>query len=284
MVQAGFPNYLTKMVRCYLANRSFRVSLSGATSDTQAVAAGVPQGSILGPILFNVYTSDVPQLPGGCTLALYADDSGIMANGRTPKVYRSRLQRGVTAYVAYLAAWKIKVNESKSQAILFRHRPSPKLLPPPDCVIRVNGCPVEWMKEVEYLGITFDENRTYRSHTDKLRNKTLGLLKALYPLICRRSRLSLRNKIAVFKSIIAPMIDYAMPVWGTCAEMHKRKLQVAQNRLLRMILDAPFGTRTSDLHRDAGCRRVDDRIAEAIDGFILSAAGSEHPLIRALVS
>lgn len=284
LVQANVPNYLTRMVRNYLSNRTFRVHLSGTTSELQVVPAGVPQGSLLGPMLYNIYTSDVPELPAGCSLALYADDSAIMANGRTPMHYRSRLQRGVTAYVSYLASWKIKVNEAKSQAIVFRHRPSPKLLPPDDCFIRVNGHPVDWSNEVSYLGVTIDNKQLYHTHTDKLKIRCIGLLKSLYPLISRRSKLSRCNKLAVFNVIIAPMVNYAMPVWGTCAETHKKKLQVVQNRLLRTILDAPFDTRITELHRTAGCKTIQERIDDSIENFIMSATASEHPLIRALVN
>lgn len=283
LVQADVPTYIVKMVRNYLSNRTFRVHLPGATSEVKAIAAGVPQGSLLGPMLYNLYTSDVPQLPGGCILALYADDSAIMANGRTPTIYRSRLQQGVTAYVAYLTSWKIKVNEAKSQAILFRHRPSPKLLPPPECFIRINGCPVDWTSEVGYLGVTIDDKLTYRAHTDNLKWRCLGLLKKLYPLIKRRSRLSRRNKLAVFNAIIAPMVNYAMPSWGTCAATHKRKLQVVQNRLLRTILDVPNNTRVSELHRAAGCKTIEERVEDAIDSLFVTATASEYPLIRALV-
>lgn len=284
LVQANVPGYLVKMVRNYLSNRTFQVHLSGVKSDVMAITAGVPQGSLLGPMLYNLYTSDVPQLPAGCILALYADDSAIIANGRTPKDYRSRLQRGVTAYVTYLTSWKIKVNEAKSQAILFRHRQSPKLLPPPDCFIRVNRCPVEWSNEVGYLGVTIDNKLIYRSHTDILKRRCIGLLKSVYPLINRRSRLSRRNKLATFTAIIAPVVNYAMPVWGTCAATHVKKLQVVQNRFLRTILDASYDTRISELHRAAGCKTVQQRIEESIDSFIVSATHSEHPLIRALVN
>lgn len=65
------------------------------------MVAGVPQG---GSILHNLYTSDVTQLPAGCNLALYAWDSEIIANGRTPMQYQSQFQQGVTAYVAYRTA------------------------------------------------------------------------------------------------------------------------------------------------------------------------------------
>lgn len=284
LVQANFPTYIIKMVRSYLSNRTFQVHLAGAKSELQEVAAGVPQGSVLGPILYNLYTSDVPPLPAGCSLALYADDSAILANGRTPTHYRSRLQQGVTTYVSYLTSWKIKVNEAKTQAIVFRHRLSPKLLPPPDCFIRVNGCPVDWSNEAGYLGITIDDKLNYRAHTDKLKQRCMGLLKSLYPLICRRSRLSRQNKLAVFKMIIAPVVNYAMPVWGLCAETHKKKLQVVQNKLLRTILDAPFDTRISELHRAAGCRTIQQRIEDSIDNLYVSASASEYPLIRALVT
>lgn len=284
LVQANVPSYLTRMVRNYLSNRQFRVHLSGSASELKDVPAGVPQGSLLGPILYNIYTSDVPRLPAGCSLALYADDSAIMANGRTPAIYRSRLQQGVTTYVTYLADWKIKVNEAKSQAILFRHRPSPKLLPPDTCFIRVNNRPVEWENEVVYLGVTIDSKQLYRSHTDKLKSRCIGLLKSLYPLISRRSKLSSRNKLAVFKCIVAPVVNYAMPVWGSCAETHKKKLQVVQNRLLRTILDVPYNTRISELHRTAGCKTIQERIEDSLQDFVVSAAHSENPLIRAIVN
>ncbi|KAL9703243.1 hypothetical protein quinque_006761 [Culex quinquefasciatus] len=262
--EANVPDYLTRILRSYLSERKFQVHLSGAVSEVQDVAAGVPQAD--------------------CKLALYADDSAIIANGRTPAHYRSRLQQGVSTYVAYLASWKIKVNESKTQAILFRHRLSPKLLPPPDCYVRVNGCIVPWLQEVIYLGVIFDCKLLYRAHTDSLKGRCTGLLKALYPLIARRSRLSRRNKLALLKSVIAPVVNYAMAVWGKCAATHKQKLQVVQNRLLRIILDVPHDTRTRDLHRIADYKTVEQRIEDSLDRLFLSATASEYPLIRALAT
>ncbi|KAL1380663.1 hypothetical protein pipiens_014021 [Culex pipiens pipiens] len=106
----------------------------------------------------------------------------IIANGRTPAHYRSRLQQGVSTYVAYLVSWKIKVNESKTPTVA-------SCQPPPDCYVRVNGCIVPWLQEV-YLGVIFDCKLLYRAHTDSLKGRCTGLLKALYPLIAGRSRLS----------------------------------------------------------------------------------------------
>ncbi|KAL1378283.1 hypothetical protein pipiens_015682 [Culex pipiens pipiens] len=263
-VGPNVPTYLTRLLRSYLSERKFRVHLPGAISEVQEVAAGVAQGSLIGPILYVLFTSDVPPLPAGCSLALYADDSAIVANGRTPTHYRSRLQQGVTADP-------------------LRHRPSPKLLPPPDCYLRVNGCIVPWMEEVIYLGLIFDTKLLYRAHTDSLKRRCSGLVKALYPLIARGSRLSLKNKLAIVKSVVAPVVNYAMPVWGKCAETHKRKLQVVQNRLLKIVLNAPFDTRTSELHRVSGCKTIQQRLEDSLDRLHLSATASEHPLIRALV-
>lgn len=284
MVQAGFPMFLTRMIRSYLHERKFQVIVAGSRSELCEAAAGVPQGSLLSPTLYNVYTSDVPLLPAGCSLALYADDSAIIANGRQPAHYRSRLQQGVSCYVSYLHSWKIKVNEEKIQAILFKHRPSPKLSPPPDCFIQVNGCPVKWSSEITYLGVIIDEKLLYRAHTDKIKQRCTMLLQLLYPLIKRGSILSLRNKVAVFNAIIAPVVNYAMPLWGSCAEVHKKKLQVIQNRLLRTILNLPRETRISDLHRIAKCKTINERIEDAFNWFIASAQSSENTLIRAVIN
>lgn len=93
LAHANTPSFLTRMIRNYLANRSFKVHLSGASSTAKEVPARVPQASLLASILYNLYTSDVPQLPVGRSLALYVDDSAIIANGRIPQHYRPLLQQ-----------------------------------------------------------------------------------------------------------------------------------------------------------------------------------------------
>jgi hypothetical protein len=137
---------------------------------------------------------------------------------------------------------------------------------------------------VTYLGVTLDDKLLYSAHVDNLKQRCIVLMKSLYPLICRKSRLSQRNKLAVYKSIIEPVVNYAMPVWGSCAETHKRKLQICQNRVLRNILDAPFDTRIRYLHQVAGCKTVQERIDASYESFVEGAISSNHQIIRALVN
>ena len=83
--------YLIKIIRNYLKDRRYKVSLYGVNSNTFSIPAGVPQGSLLGPVLYNIYTSDVPQLPDAGVLAFFADDTAVMVKGRKPCEHRHRL-------------------------------------------------------------------------------------------------------------------------------------------------------------------------------------------------
>lgn len=146
----------------------------------------------------------------------------------------------------------------------------------------MDGTRVEWSAEVLYLGLLFDEKLLFRSHVEKTVVKSSALVRNLYPLICRRSRLSRVNKLAVFNQIIAPAIHYAAPVWESCAQTHKNKLQVAQNRALRMILDRPYDTRISDLHEEANIAKLDVRILDIKNKFVEKCATSQYALISNL--
>ena len=278
----NFPSYLTKIICSYLRQRSFRVSLNGCLSNTFSIPAGVPQGSLLGPLLYNIYTSDIPSLGDGCVLFLFADDTAIAVKGRMPREITNKLQRCLDAFVEYANTWKIKINASKTQTIMFLHRQSPKLKPPPSCVVVMNGTGVEWSSEVTYLGLLFDEKLLFRSHVERTLVKCSALVRSLYPLICRRSRLSRTNKLAVYKQIIAPAVFYAAPVWESCAQTHRNKIQVAQNRILRMILDCPYDTRITDLHQEAATPRVDAKITETKTKFVHKCQHSEYALISGL--
>lgn len=282
LVSLNVPTYLIKIIQNYLSQRHFKVSLNGKNSKEFPIPAGVPQGSLLGPILYNIYTSDIPRLPDGSGIFLFADDTAITVKGRTPNELKNKLQRSLDVFVNYAKSWKIKINESKTQAIMFLHRQSPKLIPSANCKVEIAGAKIDWSPEVLYLGVIYDAKLLFRSHVDKTINKCQTLVKCLYPLINRRSRLSTRNKLTVYKQIILPVIDYAAPVWESCAYTHKRRIQVSQNKTLKMILNLPFDTRTVEVHQQAGVDPIDERIQKHLNKFKSKCDNSEYELVNSL--
>lgn len=278
----NFPNYLIKIIQHYLKDRQFRVAIDGEISDSLLIPAGVPQGSLLGPILYSIYTSDVPQLPDGCYLSLFADDTALMVKGRNTKTAVRKLQECLDSFQQYASLWKIKLNAAKTQVIIFPYNRSPRLLPPENCKIVMDGFPLDWSAEVMYLGLTIDQKLLFRSHVDKVKAKCNKIVKALYPLINRRSKLCLKNKIAIYKQIIAPVIEYAMPVWRTTAMIHRKTLQIVQNKTLKMILNVPNHTRTVEVHSLAGVQMLEQRIATIFNNFREKCQQSDHIMINSL--
>lgn len=278
----NFPNYLIKIIQHYLKDRQFRVALSGELSDSLQIPAGVPQGSLLGPILYSIYTSDVPQLPDGCYLSLFADDTAIMVKGRNTRTTVKKLQECLNSFQQYASLWKIKLNAAKTQVIVFPYNRSPKLLPPDDCKIVMDGVSIDWSTDVLYLGLTIDQKLLFRSHVEKTKTKCNKIVKALYPLINRRSKLCLKNKIAIFKQIISPVIDYAMPVWQSTAMSHRKTLQIVQNKALKMILNVPYHTKNTEVHDIAGVQMLDQKIIANFDKFKTKCQQSEYAMINTL--
>lgn len=278
LLRFNFPVYLVKIISDYLDGRTSRVSIGNALSDPYPVTAGVPQGSILGPLLYSLFTSDIPPLPGGGTLSLFADDSAISYIGRVMRTLVSKLQSGLDAYVSYLSDWKICVNGAKTQAIVFPHRNTERLKPTTN--IKVQNSEIEWSKMVRYIGLTLDQKLLFGAHIDDRVVKGTVLLKRLYPLINRRSKLSVTNKLAVYKAIVAPMLEYGSPVWQGCAKTHRRKLQVLQNKYLKMILNLPHRTRTTEVHRLANHAIIDQRLSTINERHRQKAIVSEFESIR----
>lgn len=193
LIRFNFPTYIIKQIRSYLEQRSSKVFISGTLSDAYNVVAGVPQGSILGPLLYNLYISDIPPLPNGGQISLFADDTAIIYNGRVIKHLTSNLQKGLNTYVKYLQSWKVNVNIAKTQTIVFPHRNKQKLLNPP-MEVSVMGQNIPWSAEVRYLGLVLDKKLTFRPHVEATVGKCMMLLNKLYPLITAGQNSRTRTK------------------------------------------------------------------------------------------
>ena len=281
----NFPIYIIKLIQNYLTNRFLQVSYQNCKSDEMPVRAGVPQGSILGPILYNLFTSDLPTLPAGCQKSLFADDTSISAKGRSLRVICSRLQKSLDIFASYLKRWKISPNASKTQLIIFPHKPRASFLKPNNNhIIKMNGVNLTWSDKVKYLGLIFDKTLSFKDHVESIQTKCNKYIKCLYPLINRNSKLCLKNKLLIYKQIFRPAILYAVPIWTSCCATRKKSLQRIQNKILKMILKLPPWYSTTELHERANVETLETMANKIIDNFKRKSLQSSIASINSLYS
>ncbi|TLM35181.1 reverse transcriptase family protein, partial [Acinetobacter baumannii] len=258
----GVPDRLVLIIRDYLSNRSFRYRVEGTRSRPRHVTAGVPQGSALSPLLFSLYINDIPRSPE-THLALFADDTAIYYSCRKKALLHRRLQTAATTMGQWFRKWRIDINPTKSTAVLFkRGRPPNTTLSIPLPTRRVNNPapavrpitmfdqPIPWAPKVKYLGVTLDSRMTFRPHIKTVRDRAAFILGRLYPMICRRSKMSLRNKVTLYKTCIRPVMTYASVVFAHAARIHLKSFQIIQSRFCRIAVGAPWFVRNVDLHDD----------------------------------
>ncbi|KXJ78575.1 hypothetical protein RP20_CCG004133 [Aedes albopictus] len=281
MLLGNFPSYILKLIRSFLVNRSYHVAVNGHTSDRYEVPFGVPQGAVLSPTLYNIFTADMVMLDD-VQYYLFADDTGFIAADSDPVIVVDKLQAAQNAIENYQRKWKIKTNANKSQAIFFTRKRSPQKLP--QQAISIWGQHIPWSDDVGYLGLTLDRRLTFATHVNKVLGKCDKLTRMLYPLINRRSHLDKNSKLLLYKLVFMPSMTYGFPAWFDCAATHRKKLQTKQNRLLKMMLNLDPFHPTEDLHRLAKVELIDEWIQRVLPKFWLGCATSANPLLEQLTA
>lgn len=248
------PKSYVELLSSYLADRVFRVREENDYSSLKDIKAGVPQGSILGPILYLIYTSDLPAMEN-IKVATFADDTSLMATGRDIVESTSKLQYANDSISNWCNQWKIKLNEAKSVHINFTLK---RVVNPP--AVTLNNIEVPLENKAKYLGMTLDTMLRWKEHV-KIKRKELDIkYRDLYWLIGRNSTLSIHNKILIYNQILKPVWCYGIQIFGCAKQVHLTSFQTFQNKVLRNIVNAPWYIRNSDLHRDLKVPLVKDVI------------------------
>ncbi|GBM68867.1 RNA-directed DNA polymerase from mobile element jockey [Araneus ventricosus] len=138
---------LILLLQSYLKGRSFVVRVEKELSTLKTTEAGVVQGSRLGPHRFNIFISDICQMPD-TELCLFADDTAIMSSGKNADSIMTKLNNHLTELGRWLIKWKIKINSDKCQAVYFSRK---RNLPPPP---KIYSRAIPWREETKYIGIT----------------------------------------------------------------------------------------------------------------------------------
>ena len=271
------PSTLYLILKSYLEERFFRVSQCGELSTYFPIEASVPQGSVLSPFLYNVYAADMPTHPN-TLLFTFADDTCILASDPDPISTSRTLQDNLSSMQSWCRRWRVKVNGAKSAHLTFtlRRRPCPPVF--------FNDVPIPTPEQVRYLGLHLDRRLTWNPHTRLKRtdlNRKLGLLR---PLLCRKSKLSLDNKLTLYKTILLPSSTYGIEVWGSAKASNIVRIQRFQSKVLRSILDAPWYVSNLTIHTDLNIPFITDLIKSRFQKFHSKLSFHPNPLVQSLSS
>ena len=285
LIQHNYPNHLIKLLQSFLHDRTAFVVCQSACSITFKVTSGVPQGSLLSPHLFNLFLNDIP-IPAKGHLALYADDTAYFVQypWKNLKSIKSELTKTASNLQNYFHDWKIKLNESKTEFIVFTK--STKMIQKiKNDTIAFNGETFDWKDSIKYLGVVLDKKLNFKHHIDySIGKASAASFSSLYCLLSRNSHVSIDSKWRIYKSYIRPIITYASPIFANAAACHLKKLQLFQNKMLRMISDIRWYDfkSVSEIHDSAKIPLISSFISKLTANFYSKIVHHPNDLFSSL--
>ena len=218
------------------------------------MVCGVPQGSILGPLLFLVYVNDVVKCIKNCKIKLYADDTVIYTANHDFALSRQLLQDDLECYSTWCVQNKLSVNATKTKVMIFAA--SKGKLNTLEANIKMNDHLLQVVPSYKYLGVILDPLLNYNLHLTYV-SKTVAYM--TYKLCQLRDYLDKKIALRFYLTSILPYMDYADILFMSTAEKFLQPLQYAQNKCLKICLKYPHLTPTDMVHFDAKCNFLADR-------------------------
>ena len=212
----------------YLTGRKQYVFCNGIESSTQTITCGVPQGSVLGPLLFLIYINDLPNISDKLQFFLFADDTNIYYEDKDLKNLQKVMNKELRKLSLWLNLNRLALNISKTNFVIFRTQKKIDF----NVTLILNRKAIEQKTYVKYLGMLVDEHLTWEEHITAISKKisrSIGIVTLLRP--CMETKLL----VNLYYSLVYSHMIYGIHVWGTACQSEMEKIKVLQNKAVRVI-------------------------------------------------
>ncbi len=230
LTAAGVTNNLHDWFASYLNNRKQRVVLPGTHSNWNYIRAGVPQGSILGPLLFLLYINDIVK-DINSNIRLFADDTSLFVIVETPETASRTINSDLQTITNWSHRWLVSFNPKKTESLLI----SKKRNTLPHSPLLMNNVIVSEVESHKHLGIYFNNEGTWHQHIDYITGKAWRRINIMRKLKHELDRKCLE---IIYTSFIRPLLEYADTVWDNCTQYEKDSLEKIQIEAARITTGA----------------------------------------------
>ena len=231
MDHMGFRGHSIQYFRSYLTGRRQYTQVGDYKSKECPINKGVPQGSVLGPVLFCLYINDIVQAVD-VEVVLFADDAAFIILAATLEELYEKIIKLFLDLSRYLEANRLIPNLNKSKLMYFDSRPVPDLRN-----LSFNGQLIKWVEEYKYLGLTLTSKMSYSMHINNVVSRVSRFIETFY---CLRLVVPRFVLTMLYSSFVMPHILLHIEIWGAAPAVHMSRLNVKINMLLRSIMGVRY--------------------------------------------
>ena len=253
LMNTNLPDKIVRLMSSFITDRKISVKINNETSDKISLNAGTPQGSVLSPLLFLIYVNDIPIDPYSNTVGVsqFADDLGFWTFAKSEKTIKYRLAKVLSDLEAWCSKWRIKLNAKKTQLIMLKTKKNIEL--------ELFGEKLTAVQEAKLLGVTLDKKLTFNAHIDENAKKGRQRLSLLKLLSGSKWGCKPKTLMRLYTSYIRPVLEDGAPVILGASKTYIKKLQIIQNKAIRIAYKLDPLSHTEDIHKIAKIDLIKDR-------------------------
>ena len=258
----GIRGTANSLFKQYLSNRQQYVQLGNKKSQTKCINIGVPQGSVLGPILFIIYVNDIHRSTDA-NIRLFADDTNIFIKNKDPLLLKQNMITEFNKINQWFTDNRLILNTSKTQFNIFCRKN--KAVPPQLNQILLNNIIVERSHHVKYLGLILDDKLTWREHISDLETKLIKILRSFKIM---KQWLPEKEKLQLYYAYFHSKVKYGIQLYGTANRASIKKIQILQNKTIKTLFGLDYLTPTIDILKKYKLTTVKDLYKITIAQFV----------------